>query len=78
MEQNVWLIVPVLLPVLGGLLSFLMGRRKVDQKKLHIYIIFVAVAECLTMIPCFLTESGLQLWKLTDSLPIYLHMDLSL
>ena len=77
MEQNVWLIVPVLLPVLGGLLSFLMGRRKVDQKKLHIYIIFVAVAECLTMIPCFLTESGLQLWKLTDSLPIYLHMDLT-
>ena len=77
MEQNVWLILPVLLPVLGGLLSFLMGRSKLDQKKKHIYIVFIAVAECITLIPCFMTEGGLLLWRLTDALPLYLRMDLT-
>lgn len=68
---------PVLLPILGGILSFLMGRRKIDQKKSYIYIIVVAVAECLAMIPCFLSEDGLLLWNLTGMLPIYLRMDLT-
>ena len=77
MEQNIWLILPVLVPILGGLLSFLLGRSGVDQKKKNIYILFVIVAECFAMIPCFQAEKGLMLWKLTQTLPVYLRMDLT-
>ena len=77
MKQNYWLIIPVILPIICGCITFLMGKGRSGRKTAHGWIIGAALAECLVLIPCFYARAGLTLFYLTDSLPICLSADLA-
>ncbi|MCR5594517.1 MAG: proton-conducting membrane transporter [Lachnospiraceae bacterium] len=75
MNKDYVLIIPILFPILAGIVACFLGKMHLGQKGQRLYETVCLIVEvCLTFM-CFTGNKALDIWKLTTDITISLKVD---